>query len=189
VFPTTVWDLVRDAGANDPDALQRFARDYRQPVLQYLRARGARREDAEDLCQEVFVRLLQSGILARADREKGTFRGLVKTITMRIHIDWLRRRKPATVEAVDPAAPEPDFDQAWALHLTERALARLAEQSPGYHEALQQHLDGKKVHRNRLWIARNKLRALLRREVALTCRDPEEMEAEYRRLAPWLEKK
>ena len=33
VFPTTVWELVADAGARDPAALEDFARAYRGPVL------------------------------------------------------------------------------------------------------------------------------------------------------------
>lgn len=186
MFPTTVWDLVRDAGASDPEALERFAREYRAPVLDTIRRRGASGNDAEDLCQEVFLRLLAGGVLAKADPERGSFRSLLKTVTVRIVIDWWRRRKELPAEDAEPVAPEPDFDRAWALHLTERALARLEKQSPRYHEVLRHHLDGREVSRNRLWIARGKLSALLRREIALTCRGPDEIEEEYLILAPYL---
>lgn len=187
MFPTTVWDLVADAGARDPAALEDFARAYRGPVLEYLGASGAPRQDREDLCQEVFVRLLKGGVLAKADAAKGTFRSLLKTVTYRIYLDWRRKgRRERTNGVPEEAAPEPDFDRLWAVHLTERALAALKEESPRYHDALARHLAGEEVHRNRIWIARGKLTALLRREIALTCRGPEEIEEEWRSLAPFL---
>jgi len=186
VFPTTVWDLVRDAGAQEPAALERFASEYRAPVLAYLRRRGAPVHDAEDLCQEVFLRLLKGDVLARADARRGAFRSLLGTITHRVFLDWLRKRKDVRAAGPEPPAPEPDFDAAWALHLTERALAALEAEHAGYHEALRLHLAGEPVARNRVWIARRKLKALLRREIALTCRGPEEIEEEWRSLAPFL---
>lgn len=185
MFPTTVWDLVRGAGERDPEALERFARDYRPPVLEYVRRRvpGA---DADDLCQDVFVRLLAGGVLARADARKGSFRSLLRTITRRVILDWHRKRRRHPRFDAEPAAPEPDFDRAWAVHLTERALARLARESEGYHRVLQHHLAGEKQDRGKLWIARGKLKALIRHEIALTCRSPEEIEEEYALLAPYL---
>jgi RNA polymerase sigma factor (sigma-70 family) len=185
VFPTTVWDLVHEAGARDPDALERFARDYRPPVLDYIRRR-APAADGEDICQDVFVRLLSGGVLAKADAEKGSFRGLLRTITQRVIIDWHRKRRRVLPVGREPAAPEPDFDRAWALHLTERALERLEQQSEGYHAVLAGHLAGEKQDRSKLWIARRKLKGLIRREIALTCRSPEEIEEEYALLAPYL---
>ncbi|MHC4134575.1 MAG: RNA polymerase sigma factor [Planctomycetota bacterium] len=185
MFPTTVWDLVHDAGARDPEALERFARDYRPPVLDYVRRRVPA-ADGEDICQDVFVRLLAGGVLAKADAEKGSFRSLLRTITQRAVIDWHRRRRQAPQIEIEPAAPEPDFDRAWALHLTERALERLKQQSEGYHGVLAGHLSGEKQDRSKLWIARRKLKGLIRHEIALTCRSTDEIEEEYALLAPYL---
>lgn len=187
MFPTTIWDVVRDAGRQDPEALERFASDYRAPVLEFVRRR-VRGADAEDLCQEVFVRLLKGGVLAKADAEKGSFRSLLKTITSRVVIDWFRRRKDLPSEDVEPAAPEPDFDKTWAVHLTERALARLREESAGSYEAIRAQLGDEPVDRRKLWLARRKLSALVRREIALTCRSPEEIAEEAAVLAPYLKK-
>ncbi len=187
MFPTTIWDVVHEAGAKDPRALEQFASEYRQPVLDYLRAKGAPSSDAEDLCQEVFLRLLAKDVLAKADANRGSFRALLRTITWRVLVDWHRRRRDPPRAQVEPAAPQPDFDRAWALHLTERALARLREESARYHEVLQRHLDGEKQDRQKLWIARKKLIALIRREIALTSRSPEEIEEEFASLAPYLQ--
>lgn len=185
MFPTTVWDLVREAGAADPEALERLAGDYRPPVLDYIRRRVPA-ADGEDICQDVFVRLLAGGVLARADAEKGSFRSLVRTITQRVIIDWHRKRRRVLQIEIEPAAPEPDFDRAWALHLTERALGRLRQQSEGYFDVLTGHLAGEKQNRSKLWIARRKLKGLIRHEIALTCRSPGEIEEELALLAPYL---
>lgn len=185
MFPTTVWDLVHEAGARDPDALERFARAYRAPVLDYIRRRTPA-ADGEDICQDVFVRLLAGGVLAKADAQKGSFRSLLRTVTQRVLIDWHRKRRRVLPVEIEPAAPEPDFDRAWAVHLTERALEALRRQSEGYYRVLAGHLAGEKQDRSKLWIARGKLKALVRREIALTCRSPEEIEEEYALLAPYL---
>jgi RNA polymerase sigma-70 factor (ECF subfamily) len=186
VFPTTVWDLVRDAGANEPLALDRFAEGYRAPVVEFLRGRGAPPQECEDLCHEVFVRLLRGGVLAKADPQRGRFRSLLCTVTLHVLVDWLRRRPKPVAELSDPEAPAPDFDRVWALHLVERAMERLSAEAPTYYEDLRKHLDEQEVDRNRLWIARKKLSALVRHEIAMTCRSPEEIDEERSVLAPYL---
>jgi RNA polymerase sigma-70 factor (ECF subfamily) len=186
VFPTTVWDLVRDAGQKDPAALDRFAEGYRAPVVEFLRGRGAPPQECEDLCHEVFVRLLRGEVLAKADPERGRFRSLLCTVTMHVLVDSYRRRPKPVAELEDPAAPVEDFDRAWALHLVERAMERLKAEAPTYYDDLRRHLDEEAVDRNRLWIARKKLSAFVRHEIAMTCRSPQEIEEERALLAPYL---
>ncbi|MCK6459997.1 MAG: hypothetical protein L6Q95_08905 [Planctomycetes bacterium] len=186
MFPTTVWDLVRDAGAREPLALDRFAEGYRAPVVEFLRGRGAPPQECEDLCHEVFVRLLRGGVLAKADPQRGRFRSLLCTVTLHVLVDWHRRRPKPAAELADPEAPAPDFDRAWALHLVERAMGRLAAEAPTYYEDLRKHLDEQEVDRNRLWIARRKLAAFVRHEIAMTCRSPQEIAEERASLAPYL---
>lgn len=123
MFPTTVWNVVHAAGARDPDALDQFAREYRAPVIAFIRWRGITADVAEDLCHDVFVRVLTGGVLAKADADRGTFRSLLCTVTMRVIQDWRRRHKELPGEDLDPAAPTPDFDRAWALQLTEGPCA------------------------------------------------------------------
>ncbi len=197
MFPTTVWTTIREAGADDERALERFAESYRAPVLRYLARRGWAASDAEDVCQDVFVRLLAGRVLARADARRGRFRGLLLAIVRGAVADRARRRGESrsgsaafvaeSSDALDPAASDPDFDREWVLELTERALARLrAEESP-YHAVLRGHLAGERQDRNRLWIARRKLLALVRHEVALTCSSADELREELEHLARFLE--
>lgn len=186
MFPNTIWDVVQAAGGRDPDALDQIASDYRAPVLAFIRSRGIAAELAEDLCHDVFVRLLAGNVLSKADPARGRFRSLLSTVTVRVIQDWSRRQREVPCADLDPEAPAPDFDQAWVLHLTERGLGRLKEQSPRSYEILRRQLSGEKLDRNKLWIARRKLVSLVRREIAVTCRSSREFEQEVAALSPYL---
>ena len=188
MFPTTIWTRIREAGESDADALDAFARSYSTPVLSFVRSRGFVGQDAEDLCQEVFVRVLSGGVLAKADKARGRFRSLLRTVTLHTIQDRLRKRRPQPALDADPVDEQADesFDEGWAWHLTERALARLAAQGSPYHGVLVDHLRGEKQDRNKLWIARKKLTECIRREIAETCTSQEDFEAELLHLAPYL---
>jgi RNA polymerase sigma-70 factor (ECF subfamily) len=186
VFQTTVWDVVRAAGAGDDAALAQIAEEYRAPILSFLRSRHIDAAQAEDLCHDVFVRVLSGGVLAKADPDRGRFRSLLCTVTIRVLQDWSRRHRELPLDDLDPEAPKPAFDRLWTLYLVERAFRKLQESSPRSYEVLREHLGGETPHRNKLWIARRKLSALIRQEIARTCRTPEELEAEVLSLSPYL---
>jgi RNA polymerase sigma factor (sigma-70 family) len=186
MFPTTIWATIHQAGRHDALAMEDVARRYRQPVLEYIRRRGFAGHDAEDVCQDVFLRVLQGGVLAKADEERGRFRSLLLSVTTHVILDRLRRRRDVNLETLEARAEPQDFDRGWALHLTERALDRLREDGSPYFEVLSGHLAGQPQDRNRLWIARGKLAAEIRKEVAQTCLSPEDFEEEMRHLSQYL---
>src|ERR1700741_4350819 len=82
-FPTTRWTLVIAAG--DPhrkearSALVSLCENYWYPLYAYLRKRGYPADQAQDLTQEFFIRLLEGRYLDRADPEKGRFRSFLLT--------------------------------------------------------------------------------------------------------------
>jgi Sigma-70 region 2 len=181
-----VWDVVRAAGAGDDAALAQIAEEYRTPILSFIHSRGIAAPQSEDLCHDVFVRVLSGGVLAKADPDKGRFRTLLCTVTIRVLQDWSRRHRELPMDDLDPAAPAPAFDRLWTLYLVERAFRRLQATSPRSYEVLRDHLGGQAPHRNKLWIARSKLSALIRQEIARTCRTPDEAQAEVTSLSPYL---
>ncbi len=186
MFPGTAWTSIRRAGEDDRAALERFASDYRPPVLRFLRSRGFPANDAEDLCQEVFLRLIRGRVLSRAEPARGRFRNLLLAVATRVVQDHARRRRsPLPLEDEPAGAAESEFDGEWALELLERAFAHLKRENSPYYEVLRGHLAGRPQGRNRLWIARGKLLARLRHEVALTCSSPEEVEEELAHLGPY----
>ena len=186
VFPTTIWTRIGEAGAEDESALEDFAVRYRPAVLEFIQRRGFSGNAADDLCQDVFLRVLRGGVLAKADPGRGRFRSLLATITMHVLHDHLRKRREVPSLLPDVAAAPEDFDHAWALNLTARALDQLREQGSPYFDVLTAHLAGNKPSRNRLWIARRKLAALIRQEIAKTCATPADAEEELAHLRPYL---
>jgi DNA-directed RNA polymerase specialized sigma24 family protein len=186
VFPTTIWEVVHAAGVNDAGALEHFAREYRAPVVAFIQRRGVSADIAEDLCHDVFVRVLTGGVLAKADATRGTFRSLLCTVTVRVVQDWRRRQRDLPADDREVSAPAPDFNGAWAVHLIERALRVLKRDNPRAYTVVRDHLKGQRQDRNKLWIARRKLISLVRREIALTCRTRDEVEREMAVLGPYL---
>src|SRR5260370_17418592 len=82
-FPTTRWTLVVAAG--DPhrkearSALVSLCENYWYPLYAYLRRRGYAADQAQDLTQEFFIRVLEGRYLDRANPEKGRFRSFILT--------------------------------------------------------------------------------------------------------------
>src|SRR4051812_11868753 len=82
-FPTTRWTLVVTGG--DPQrtearsALVALCESYWYPLYAYVRRRGYPPDQAQDLTQEFFVRILDGRYLNRADPEKGRFRSFILT--------------------------------------------------------------------------------------------------------------
>src|ERR1035438_5136968 len=77
VFPTTSWSDILAAGRQSPgsgEALAKLCAAYWSPTYAYIRRRGFPRESAEDLTQQFFAHVLESGFLSGAQRERGKFR-------------------------------------------------------------------------------------------------------------------
>lgn len=152
VFVTTRWSVVLAAGCSDTihahEALSRLCETYWYPLYAFVRRRGHSPEDAQDLTQEFFARLLEHHWVSDADRSKGRFRTFLLTALNRfLANEWDRARAQKrggglaampldTVTAegryqLDSAlamAPDQYYDRQWAMTLLDRALVRLAEE-------------------------------------------------------------
>src|SRR5438105_1188528 len=77
-FTNTHWSVVLLAVQNDPsrgrNALETLCRTYWYPLYAYLRRRGYQFQDAQDLTQEFFARLLEGSSLQAVGPDKGRFR-------------------------------------------------------------------------------------------------------------------
>ena len=182
MFETTIWTTIHKAGARDPAALEDFATRYRPAVLRFVRGRGFAESDAEDVCQDVFVRILTGDVLAKADASRGRFRSLVLAVATHVIQDRARKKRDVPL-AAEPVERDPDFDREWVLHLAERAMQRMG---PPYADVLRAHLAGETQDRQKVWIARGKLVALIREEVAFTCLSQDEFEEELAYLSCYL---
>jgi len=147
-FPTTRWTLV--AAASDPQrkearsALVSLCEGYWYPLYAYVRRRGYPADQAQDLTQEFFVRVLDGRYLGRADAEKGRFRAFILTslkFFLADEADRNRAQKRGGGNVLsleissgeeryqrDPAhneTPERIFERRWALSVLERVVEKL----------------------------------------------------------------
>lgn len=127
-------------------SLGELCQAYWRPLYVYVRSRGHGVDDARDLTQQFFSRLLERNGLATADPARGRFRTFLLTSLQRFLVsEWRRetalRRDAARVVPLElewdsvesrladgPARavpPELEFDRQWADALLGRALASL----------------------------------------------------------------
>lgn len=149
IFNTTRWTLVLAAGGSDAKAketaLAALCTTYWNPIFIYIRRRGYDAEQAKDLTQEFFGRLLEKDWLAGLSREGSKFRAFLLVAVRRFlaveyeHRTAIKRGGGAPPLALDgkelpePASqdetPEVAFDRTWALTVIERALERVRAES------------------------------------------------------------
>ena len=97
LFPVTRWSVVAEAcdeGDGEPAAaLEDLCRTYWMPLYAAVRRFGHSPEDAKDLTQGFFARLLEKDWLHAADREKGRFRTFLMVALKRyLANEWHRGR-------------------------------------------------------------------------------------------------
>ena len=172
-FVTTHWSVVlaagRDSSPAATDALEQLCRAYWYPLYAYVRRKGYDADDAQDLTQEFFARLLARNYLSVADRHKGKFRSfLLGSLEHFLAREWTKahaqkRGGGKTVLSLDetdaenryllePAhelTAEKIFDRRWATTLLNQAMVRLREeclasQKGDFFEKTQNYLSGEK---------------------------------------------
>jgi DNA-directed RNA polymerase specialized sigma24 family protein len=144
-FPTTRWTLV--VAASDPkrkevrSALTSLCENYWYPLYAYLRRRGYPADQAQDLTQEFFIRVLEGRYLDRADPEKGRFRAFLLTSLKFFAADEEDRNRAQKRgggallplefssgeeryqrEPSHDETPERIFERRWALSVLERVV-------------------------------------------------------------------
>ena len=149
LFATTQWTLVFAAGGTDDEAkrkaLAALCAAYWGPVYAFVRRRGASVEEAKDLTQEFFARLLRHEWLSGLTREGSKFRAFLLVAVKRfLAVEYERRSAlkrgggEVPLSLHDSALPEPTcaedtperaFDRRWALTVVDRAVARLQKEA------------------------------------------------------------
>jgi RNA polymerase sigma factor (sigma-70 family) len=150
-FPTTRWTLVVAAG--DPHrketraALISLCENYWYPLYAYLRRRGYPADQAQDLTQEFFVRVLEGRYLDRADPGKGRFRSFILTSLKFfvadeedrhraqkrgggavLPLEFLSGEERYLREPAHNETPERIFERRWALSVLDRVMGRLRDE-------------------------------------------------------------
>lgn len=137
------------ASSDSAAAMERLCAAYWLPLYAYVRHRGYSPEDAEDLTQEFFCRLLQKNYLAAVDPRKGKFRSfLLAAMNHFLSKEWerartLKRGGKVTLlswdrtqaeewyqdEQAPGRSPEQLYERVWVFALLEKVLGRLRHSS------------------------------------------------------------
>lgn len=151
-FQTTHWSLVLAAqDRTSPaarQALGELCESYWYPLYAFIRRSGHNSEEARDLTQEFFARLLEKDYLADVDRERGKFRSFLLAACKHFLANERdralaqKRGGGKTVLSFDADAaenryssepqhtltPERLFERRWVLVLLQTVLNRLREE-------------------------------------------------------------
>jgi RNA polymerase sigma factor (sigma-70 family) len=153
-FATTRWSLVLAAGADTPstsahEALAALCESYWYPLYAFLRSRGYDVEDAQDLTQAFFARLLEKHVIKQANPTRGRFRSFLLASLQHFAAnerdrEMAKKRGGGTpvvslevegaegrfqMEPPSDETPERIFDRRWALTLLARVMSRLEAQA------------------------------------------------------------
>ncbi len=166
-FPTTQWNLVLIAGngfsVESREALADLCRIYWYPLYAYVRRQGYLPDEAQDLTQGFFTRLLEKQYLRDYQRERGRFRSFLLASLKHFlanQRDWDRAQKRGggvsplpfeellqsgeqryNLEPQTHLTPERIFEKQWATTILDRVLSRLREQTEQF-ELLKPYLIG-----------------------------------------------
>jgi RNA polymerase sigma-70 factor (ECF subfamily) len=151
-FWTTHWSQVLLAGQPDStrarQALGNLCQRYWYPLYVFVRRQGQGPEDAQDLVQGFFARLLEKNYLKNADPERGRFRTFLLVALRRfmanewdranrlkrgggraiVSLDEQDTEERYKAEAVDEMSPEKAYERQWATVVLRRVLEQLEEE-------------------------------------------------------------
>jgi len=152
IFATTHWSIVLAAGqAESPvsqRALAQLCEGYWYPLYVFARGQGCSPEDAQDLTQGFFLRLLRKNYFSDLKQSKGKFRAFLIAAFKHFLSDQRDRQnalkrgggetllsldaqdaeKRYQLEPVDGLTPDKHFERRWAYTLMEKAQTQLREE-------------------------------------------------------------
>jgi RNA polymerase sigma factor (sigma-70 family) len=153
IFATTHWTVVLAAGDRSTPqadvALEELCRIYWYPLYVYVRRHGHSREDAEDLTQGFFARLLEKNYLEGISSDGGKFRAFLLVAVKRflanewdranrqkrgggatpLSLDWQDADTRYQINPADNLSPDKLYDRAWAVTVLERVITRLRDEN------------------------------------------------------------
>lgn len=174
-FPATRWSIVAASQRDDDHRARAALGDlctlYWFPVYAFIRSQGRSKQDAEDLTQSFFLRIIEKRVFDAADQIRGKFRSfLLSSLQHFLHNahrhDMAACRAPQRAIAFDAMAaderylaephdersPEHLFDRRYVTALLDAAMAELREEwtesgLATVFEALAAHLSGDELEK------------------------------------------
>jgi len=152
-FATTRWTLVAEAAMGDSpeaeEAMEALSLRYWFPLYAFLRRKGLKAEQAEDMTQEFFAqRILTKQIFKGSDRSRGKFRSWLLTSlqnflnnerdkeraqkrgggAVHLSLDFREGEERYLAEPFHNLTPEKIYARTWALTQLDATLDTLRDQ-------------------------------------------------------------
>ena len=151
-FTTTHWSVVLAARNNSSphaeEAMEKLCRAYWPPLYAFVRREGLTSEDARDLTQEFFRRLVWKEWLGQLQHQRGKFRSFLLAFLKHflsdqrdhaaagkrgggqplVSLDQFEADERERLEPVDRLTADQIHERAWAQALMARAADRLQEE-------------------------------------------------------------
>jgi RNA polymerase sigma-70 factor (ECF subfamily) len=147
-FTTTHWSVVLEAQGDTPAAqraLEILCRTYWRPLYGFVRRHGLTREEAQDVVQDFFARLLEHRNLNTVRRERGRLRSYLLVSVRRflaseqhrasgvkryesgphIPLNELTESEVTDFELAETLSADRLYERRWALAVLEQVLGRL----------------------------------------------------------------
>ncbi len=166
---TTKWSVVRAAGDRASPAFQTalntLCETYWHPAYAFVRRSGYDADDARDLTQAFFARVLEKELLKHAREDRGRFRSFLlaslrnflsneydrRTAKKRggchthVPLEFDAEERRYQLEPTDHLTPEAVYERRWAIGVLQKAMQRVAqlhEHSPrrSHFERLRQYM-------------------------------------------------
>jgi len=149
VFASTHWSVVQAAVDGSTSqvgaAMEKLCQTYWPPIYAFIRRQGHGPDDAQDLTQEFFFRLVEKEHLNHLVHREGKFRSFLLKFVQHfladqrdkvraqkrgggrgpVSLDMMSPEERARFEPADELTPERAFEQQWARTLVRRAQERL----------------------------------------------------------------
>ena len=151
-FALTRWSVVRAAGGSNAsaarDALTSLCETYWYPLYAFVRRRGCASDEAQDLVQGFFARMLEKNDFVGLDPKRGKFRAFLLACLKHfianerdranalkrgggkapISFDAGEAEQRYKLEPTDDTTPERLFERRWAIELLDQAMSALRQE-------------------------------------------------------------
>jgi RNA polymerase sigma-70 factor (ECF subfamily) len=101
--------IVRGLRRRDPELLEQLIEQYQHRLFRYLLHLAGKREVAEDLFQETWIRVLERGHQYDARHEFSTW---LYAVARNLTIDYLRKKNPVSLDGLMDAEEREPFEPA-----------------------------------------------------------------------------
>lgn len=148
-FATTHWSVVIAARNGDSpkasEALERLCETYWPPLYAFIHREGYDHNEAKDLTQEFFLKLIERNYLQHLRHQRGKFRSFILTLLkhflleqrgkataqkrgggkVALSLEQIAEEGSYLAEPVDHFSPDQVFERRWAQTVFQVALNRL----------------------------------------------------------------